>query len=420
MVTSATSAESEVEGPRGFDFGVWQIPRLDVEQRMVSGTASGIANELGIPPIFVRTSLIVLTLAGGWGLVLYLCAWFVMARRGLKGGPYMAHPKAASPAVRVWAFIMIAAGLVILSSTFGISFLGALVWPIMFIAVAIGIALDRSRLDRLRPLGEVHSHALSTRVVLGLGLLFAGVVSASFISLSFWQAVSGVVVAALVLLGAGIVFAPLISTMASDLLAERRRRIRSEERADMAAHLHDSVLQTLSLIQKRSHDASVVSLARRQERELRTWLFEDKAMNPNLGFRAELERQIAGVEEMYELPIEVIVVGDCPTDDDVGALLNAAREAASNAARHSGAARIDVFAEVSATEVEVFVRDLGVGFQVDEIDPDRAGLRDSIMGRMERHGGTATVYSTPGTGTEIELRLPRNDAVANPENVETF
>lgn len=400
-------------------FEVWQVPRLHPEERAITGTAAGIARELGIDAVYVRVSLVVLTLAGGWGLVLYLVAWFVMARKTLASDVYVPVAKAVTPRVRLMAFLMIATGLIILASSYGLSFLGPFVWPSVFVGGAIAIALDRDRLDRLRSLSDVQDRTIGTRIALGLALLFAGVISASFVSLSFWQAISGIAVAALVLVGAGIVFAPIISTLANDLLAERRRRIRSEERADMAAHLHDSVLQTLTLIQKRSHDASVVSLARRQERELRTWLFDDKAMNPNLGFRAGLEAAMAEVEDMYQLPLEVVVVGDCPTDDDVAALLQATREAALNAADHSGAARVDVFAEVGHETIEVFVRDLGVGFDPDAIESDRAGVRDSIIGRIERHGGSADVQSTPGSGTEVELRMPRRNAT-NADEVETF
>jgi len=398
---------------------MWQVPRLHPEERVVTGTAAGIAREVGIDPVYLRISFVVLTLAGGWGLVLYLTAWIVMSRPGLSDEPYKPIAKAVTPRARVVAFAMIATGLAMLSSSYGLSFLGSLMWPSVFLGAAFVIGLDRSRLDRLRPLGDVQNRTIGVRVALGLALLFAGVISASFVSLSFWQAIGGIVVAGLVLLGAAVVFAPIISTLANDLLAERRARIRSEERADMAAHLHDSVLQTLTLIQKRSPDASVVSLARRQERELRTWLFDDKSMNPNLGFRVGLESAMAGVDNMYDVALEVVVVGDCPTDDNVTALLQAAREAASNAARHSGANRIDVFAEVGHEHIEVFVRDLGVGFDPARISGDRAGVRDSIIGRMERNGGSAEVHSSRGEGTEVELRMPRSDAT-DPDELQTF
>jgi len=174
----------------------------------------------------------------------------------------------------------------------------------------------------------------------------------------------------------------------------------------MAAHLHDSVLQTLALIQKRSVDVGVVNLARRQERELRSWLFEEKSGRESLGFRAALDAAMAEVEDLHSVPIEVVVVGDRPSDVATEAILGASREAATNAARHSGSPRIDVFAEVRDDRIEVFVRDQGCGFDLDEISDDRAGIRDSIKTRMERHGGHAELMSTPDVGTEVELSLP--------------
>lgn len=394
---------------------MWQIPRLDPDRRVLTGTAAGIARELGIDTAYVRAAFVVLALAGGWGIVLYLAAWLFMAKGPAASEPYEPIPKAVSPDVRLVGFAMIVAGLLIVSVQYGAPLLGPLVWPSIFIGAAVVISLDQSRLEQLRPLGDGQQRSVGSRIAIGLTLLLGGVFSASFVSLSFWQATAGTMVAGLVLVGAGIVFAPIISGLASDLMAERRRRIRSEERADMAAHLHDSVLQTLTLIQKRSNDAAVVGLARRQERELRSWLFDAKSMHPNLGFRAELEQAMAEVEDLYEVPVEVVVVGDCPADADLAALVRAVREAATNAAKHAGASRIDVFAEVGSGAVEVFVRDLGAGFDLDAVADDRVGIRDSIIGRLERHGGTAAVHSSPGTGTEVELRLPRVAAEVSPD-----
>ena len=384
---------------------VWQIPEIDTERLLLTGTAAGLAREIGIDAVYVRTAFVVLALTG-WGLPLYLGAWFVIARFDSGRRSYVPIAKATSPGYRLLGFAMIATGLISLAAAVGLSFSHSLVWPAALVGSAIAIGLDQGTFGRFRPLGEAQSHNVVGRVLIGLGLLFAGVIVALVLSVSLWQAIGGVAVAGLVLLGAAVVFAPVLRAAGTDLLTERRRRIRSEERAEMAAHLHDSVLQTLALIQKRSDDAGVVSLARRQERELHGWLFDDRALHPNLGFRAGLEQQLAAVEDLYEIPIEVIVVGDCEADENVMAVLQASREAAANAARHSGAQRIDVFAEVGATGIEVFVRDLGVGFDLASVDSDRAGIRDSIIARVERRGGTATITSEPGVGTEVELRMP--------------
>lgn len=398
----------------------WQIPPLDSSRGIATGTAAGIAREVGIDPVYVRALFFVLTVAGGWGIVLYGIAWLLMSSRSRWHEPYEPRPKGAGSASRSLGAAMVGFGLVLLTMAAGGLFEPALVWPLALVSGAIAVGLDRGQLEAKRLEELQRPESIRGRVVVGLLLFFAGVIAALWLSLSFWEAVRGVVVAGFVLAGAGIVFAPLLARLANDLLAERRMRIRSEERADMAAHLHDSVLQTLALIQKRSDDVGVVNLARRQERELRSWLFDDKLMHERLGFRSQLEQVMADVEDLHEVPIELVVVGDCSSSPDAEALLRAAREAATNAARHSGAPRIDVFAEVQAESIDVFVRDLGSGFDPAQVEADRVGIRDSIVRRMRRHGGSAVVTSTPGTGTEVELSMPRdattqaNDA-ASPE-----
>jgi signal transduction histidine kinase len=173
----------------------------------------------------------------------------------------------------------------------------------------------------------------------------------------------------------------------------------------VAAHLHDSVLQTLALIQRRASDpAEVAALARRQERDLRAWLNADATAAADT-LHGALVRAATEIEEQHGVEIEVVCVGDRPLDDDTAALAAAAREAIVNAAKFAGAGRIDVYAEASEERAEVFVRDRGAGFDVDAVPADRRGVRDSIVGRMERHGGHAHVRSTPGAGTEVELSL---------------
>lgn len=393
---------------------VWQIPPLDPERKLFTGTAAGLAREIGVDPVYVRATFVVLGVAGGWGIALYAVAWVILSRRSNNDAPYEPRPKGANGSTRLAGTGMIALGLVLMTTVTS-AFSPGIVWPVALLSGALAIALDRGQLDtrQLSDLG--HDDNLQIRVVVGLALFLAGVIAALALSLSFWQAVRSIIVAGLVLAGAALVFAPVLARLANDLFAERRMRIRSEERADMAAHLHDSVLQTLALIQKRSDDVSVVNLARRQERELRTWLFEEKSLHESLGFRIELEHAMAEVEDLHEVPIEVIVVGDRPSGPETEAILNAAKEAATNAARHSGAPRIDVFAEVAAESVEVFVRDQGCGFDLDAVESDRAGIRDSIVRRMQRHKGTAEVISIPGVGTEVELSLPTGAAAPAPE-----
>ncbi len=179
----------------------------------------------------------------------------------------------------------------------------------------------------------------------------------------------------------------------------------AETRAEMAAHLHDSVLQTLAVIQKQADDAtSVAHLARVQEKELRAYLYDDRLDDES--FKSALRQIVAEIEGLYPVPIELVVVGDTHLNVELDALLSAAREAMVNAAKHSGADHIDVYSEVSEPAVEIFVRDRGQGFSMDDIDEDRLGLRRSVIGRMDRFGGKASIRSTLGEGTEIELTMP--------------
>jgi signal transduction histidine kinase len=193
------------------------------------------------------------------------------------------------------------------------------------------------------------------------------------------------------------------------LATERAERIRSEERAEVAAHLHDSVLQTLALIQKRSSEAEVGTLARRQERELRNWLYGAAALSSHT-LAGALEELCAEIEDVRGIHVELVTVSDAPLTDGLRALVAATGEAVTNAAKFSGVDKVSVFGEVAGDVGRVFVRDRGTGFDPDAIEDDRRGIRDSIIGRMERHGGTATVTSGAGRGTEIVLTVPRVDS----------
>jgi signal transduction histidine kinase len=206
-----------------------------------------------------------------------------------------------------------------------------------------------------------------------------------------------------------------------DLGVERQARIRAEERAEMASRVHDSVLQTLALIQRRADSPQqVVQLARAQERELRSWLFDGRAPGSMDGIAATFAAAIRliqqDVEAQYGVAIEAVTVGDCELhdDDDLGALLAAAREAAVNAAKWSGAPVISLFAEVEPGEVSVFVRDRGRGFDPDAVPADRKGLAESVRARMERRGGQASIRSVPGEGTEVSLTMPRTASAREP------
>jgi len=253
---------------------------------------------------------------------------------------------------------------------------------------------------------EVSRTGLGIALVIGAGFIFLQATG----SLS---AARDVLVATLVVaIVLGVILAPWILRLVRNLGAERAERIRSQERAEMAAHLHDSVLQTLALMQKNSDDPRVVAtLARRQERELRTWLSgSPSAVGGERLLRAALERAAADVEEDHGVPVEVIVVGELRLDESGEAIVAAAREAMNNAAKFGGAAPVNVYAEATESQLQVFVSDRGPGFDVSTVPGDRRGVRESIIGRMERHGGHAEIRSRPGEGTEIELTLPLGEA----------
>ena len=230
------------------------------------------------------------------------------------------------------------------------------------------------------------------RVIVGLGLVGAafGIVIAQQGQIAQLPEVMAMTMLALA--GLAIVLAPWLHRSRSALNQARAEKVRADARADMAAHLHDSVLQTLAMIQRQADDPKAVQqLARRQERELRNWLYGDELHEATL--KAALTAAAAEVEDERGVPVELVMVGDCDTSESIQALVRAAREAMVNAAKHSGADKIDVYAEVDEESVEVFVRDRGHGFDVDAVAEDRMGVKGSIIDRMARHGGTATIRS---------------------------
>jgi len=237
--------------------------------------------------------------------------------------------------------------------------------------------------------------------IVGVIAVFAPVSGAGF-----GAVISGMLFALVALVGVALALAPLIWRMFAQLREERVGRIREAERAELAAMVHDQVLHTLALIQRNSSDSKTVQrLARGQERSLRNWLYKPTGSASEL-LAAAIEQIAAEVEDTYAVAVESVVVGDAKVDDAVGALVAAAREALVNAARHAGVATISVYAEVEPDQVSAFVRDRGAGFDISTVNNDRHGVRGSIIGRMERHGGKADIKTEPGEGTEVRLTMP--------------
>ena len=245
------------------------------------------------------------------------------------------------------------------------------------------------------------------RFALGGALVGLGLAWALATTGDVSQIADGLAAALILIVGVALVVGPWLLGLLRELTDERRERIRSQERAELAAHVHDSVLQTLTLIQRNADDPQAVGrLARAEERALRGWLYRPESVAEGM-LAASLERLAGEVEDTYAVTIEVVAVGDAPVDEAVVALLQAVREAMVNAAKHAGAAGpVAVYAEVGDDVIEVFVRDRGTGFDVDDVPEDRLGVRQSIIGRMERNGGRAELRSS-ADGTEVRLTLPR-------------
>ena len=366
--------------------------------RALGGVAAGIAAHLGLSPLVVRIAFVLLALSGGAGIAMYAAFWVFVPQE--EGGS-----DSGSDRVQLLALAALGLGGMLLLQSTGLAS-PALV-PL--VVVGGGVALvwrhaDAAQRERWRSAGGRGPLGL----VAGGLLVLAGVVGLLATRGELGQARDGLLFTGLAVAGLVVVSAPWWLRLTADLRHERRERIRSQERAEVAAHVHDSVLQTLALIRKAADDPREVQrLVRTSERELRGWLYRPTSP-AETAFAGALEQAAAEVEEAHGVTVEVVVVGDCPTSPPLMALVAAAREALVNAARHAGVDTVRVFAEVMPDRVEVFVRDRGCGFDPASVPEDRYGLAQSVVGRMERNGGTAVVRSSPGEGTEVRLEVARS------------
>lgn len=418
-------------------------PLVRSSDRVIAGVCAGLAAHLGWPVRMVRIGMIVAALAGGAGVAFYAWLWIMVptadesARRNGRRpaspiAPAVSAPEAAGAAdpsgtrtvapgasrrSRVLGFpfgkeILLGAGLllaagILIARNFGVDVpLGTLI-PVA--AILGGAAIAWMQLDETRRAGLVDKTKANqaggwARLAAGLALVVAGVLVMVSGSGSWEQTWLALLASVAVLGGVALVLLPWGLKFWRDLETERAGRVRATERAEIAAHLHDSVLQTLALIQRRAgNEHDVIRLARAQERELRGWLYRD-AGNDSGQLSEGIKAAAAEVEDSLGHPVEVVTVGDCAMTPPHEALVQAAREAMLNAARHGGGA-VSVYLEVTDAAAEVFVKDRGPGFDPDAVPADRLGVRESIIGRMNRHGGTAAILSSPD-GTEVRLRLP--------------
>jgi signal transduction histidine kinase/phage shock protein PspC (stress-responsive transcriptional regulator) len=431
-------------------------PLVRSSDRVIAGVCAGLANHLGWPVRMVRIGMLVAALAGGAGVAFYGWLWIMVptadesarrsARRpaspiapavsapgmpgtpGVPGSPESAGSAEAAgragqgswrskvPGMPFGKEILLGAGLllaagILIARLFGVDVpLGTLI-PVA--AILGGAAIAWMQLDETRRAGLVDKTKADqaggwARLAAGLALVVAGVLVMVSGSGSWEETWLALLASVAVLGGVALVLLPWGLKFWRDLETERAGRVRATERAEIAAHLHDSVLQTLALIQRRAgNEHDVIRLARAQERELRGWLYRDA--DKESGQLSEgIEAAAAEVEDTLGHAVEVVSVGDCVMTQRHEALVQAAREAMLNAARHGGGT-VSVYLEVTDDAAEVFVKDRGPGFDPESVPPDRLGVRESIIGRMNRHGGTAAIISSPD-GTEVRLRLPATAA----------
>jgi signal transduction histidine kinase len=371
--------------------------------RLLAGVASGTAAHLRQDPLIVRVAFAILATTG-IGIVAYGLLWLTMpvATPGEEPAPGRIElgPGTGRRQLVILAVLGIAASAAI-SQVFQTS--GGLVLPLILVAAGLAVVWRQLDADRALSVPGVR-WALAGGVVLAAGGLVLLLATTGQLA----NARNGFTATLVILTGVVLVTAPVWRRLLDSRAEERTARIRSEERATVAAHLHDSVLQTLALIQRHADDQQAVNrLARSQERELRAWLFDPKVVREGGTWAGLVAGMVADVEADHALIVDPVVVGDAPIDEELAALGAATREALVNAAKHSGAPGADLYTEVTPERVAVFVRDRGKGFDPETVPDDRRGLRDSVTGRLTRLGGTAEVRSAPGEGTEVELVLPR-------------
>ncbi|WP_239117052.1 ATP-binding protein [Planotetraspora phitsanulokensis] len=382
-------------------------PRLvrPVKGRVIAGVAQGAAAQLRLDPVVLRLAFVLLTVVDGLGFVAYAALWMFTPKEQVKGR----EPGRDWGQLAAYGVLWLA--LAAFGWMTGASSGGFGTWPIAVGGIGALILwqqADPGRRQRWMTGAVKQVSTTWVRTIIGALLVAVGAVGFLAASGELAKARTGLVFTAVVVGGILMIAAPYLASLVKELQRERTERIRQEERAEVAAHVHDSVLHTLTLIQRNASDArEVTRLARSQERELRNWLYQPK-QDADATLAAAVRRVAAEEEDAHGVPIEVVCVGDCELTDGLVALLHAARQAMVNAAKYSESPVISVYAEVEADEVTVFVRDRGKGFVLDDVPEDRMGIRQSIIGRMERHGGSARVRTEPGDGTEVMLTMKRN------------
>ena len=396
----------------------------------LAGVCSGLSAHLGWPVLVLRVGFVLLAASMGVGVVVYLALWLALPRAteaprapGLEAAQrsglrtQQATAKVPTDLGALTAVALLGGGLLWLLQSTGLGLPPQVFWPAL--ALTAGLMLIWWQADHIpnrsmrgltgwrRWIGPLLAH-WSRIVVIVAGLACLGtavglIVVVLPVASETIRTVLVLVLAVAVLLLAA---APWIVRVRRSFAAAREEAMLADARADMAAHLHDSVLQTLALIQRQASDPkAVASLARRQERELRSWLYGETPEAATV--KAALSAAAAEVEDDHGVDVEIVVVGDRDLDAESRSLVQAAREAMVNSAKHAGVDRVDVYAELDQDNLEVFVRDRGRGFVLAEIPADRMGVRGSIIERLRRAGGSATIRTAPDEGTEVRLEMTR-------------
>ncbi len=390
--------------------------------QLFGGVAAGIARRTGFSVGLIRAGIVVATLVTtGYLAMAYVLAWLLIPAEDADsniGTKALADRRGIGLAAALASVLVVA---LIIASALNAPWVTSLAVPIIACAVGLVLIVRNAPEDELEYLRGLADPAGMTRTAPRSRRVMRVILAAVLLAFGLWALLGGHErfallrpLAGIVLLVGGVVVAlgPWLLRTAREAVDERQARIRAEERAEMASRVHDSVLQTLALIQRRSTDPNqVVQLARAQERELRAWLFDGRAPGSMEGQAATVADGVRliqqDVEARHGISVDAVTVGDCVLDDDLSALLAAAREATVNAAKWSGADLVSLFAEVEPDSVSLFVRDRGKGFDPESVPADRKGLAESVQGRMARRGGSATIRSAPGQGTEVSLTMPR-------------
>lgn len=408
-------------------------PRLSrpTQGRLLAGVCRGVAEHIGVEIVYVRIAFVLLSLASGAGIAAYLFLWAVTPVEEPTEAVDPARPEAAGAArtapasgaiprgvvlLAIGALITLAGAVTLLQTT-GRDVRAGLLLPVLLIAIGAVVAwgqLDAAQRARWAGVTGWSGFGMA-RLGMGLTVVILGLLALATRGQSLSQAWDVALATLSILIGAALILLPFAVRLWNDFRREQDARVREAARADIAAHLHDGVLQTLALIQRGADDpAYVTALSRKQERELRSWLYGSDD-DPSQTLAAAVAAVAAEVEDLHGVPVDAVVTGDRPLDSGGRTTVRALREALLNAVRH-GSPPVSAYVEIGPTAVEAFVRDHGAGFDPDSVPDDRLGVRESIIGRMRRHGGTAEVRRRD-PGTEIILTMP-HDVDPEPSNGE--